>query len=416
MVSSSVSQSFPAKTGSRFATAALLAIVSWVAFAGCSKSECLRDDCLSSAPSDIPIEAGTAGNAGTAGAGNAGNAGAGSAPVSQPCTANSECQTDKGLFCVEGTCRLTCDTHFDCQGFGECTTGTDSDGASGHYCELGKTQQPGQFYTHCPAGPSDCDSAGGFFCISAGSEDLDAYCTTDCTDDSTCAAGYACTPLTRVPCDNTVCKNVTADPKDRTCIPDDQIGPGKPFQCSSRGATRNACRPRKFCSTCETDSDCLAASNQVCAKDQSGMKICTQPCDLKHPSCPWGNAGTCGIWDAERGVATCAHRFGKCVGSGKGCEPCLKDADCGAKGVCNSSSFTGERWCVDLSTACNCGAEAASTGTCTGGGCPKSPSGLQMFCVDSTTTTADDGVCVGANTSAGLLTSSSQQTGCWPQN
>ena len=345
---------------------------------------------------------------------SAGSAGSSAQPSNRSCAANADCAAAPGESCVSGTCRLVCTSHFDCQGFGECTSGTDSDGNTGHYCELGKTQKPGQFYTHCPsATDADCDSASGFFCISAGADDLDAYCSQDCTDDSTCAPGYACTPLTRIPCTDNC--GVKGDPKDRTCIPDDQIGVGKPYQCGKRGATRTACRTRKFCSTCETDADCLAASDQVCAKDQSGIKTCTQLCDLKHPSCPWGNAATCGVWDDSLGgAATCAHRFGACVGTGKSCEPCVKDADCGANGVCNSSSFTGERWCVDLSVTCSCGEEAASTGLCSGGGCPKSPSGLSMLCVDSTPSSGDDGVCYGANTSTGLLSASSQQTGCWP--
>ncbi len=318
---------------------------------------------------------------------------------------------------MSGTCRIACTSHFDCQGFGECTSGTDSDGTAGHFCELGvHTQKPGQFYTHCPsATDADCDAANGFFCVSAGADDLDAYCTQDCTDDSSCAPGYACTPLTRVPCTDTC--GLKGDAKDRTCIAADQIGEGKPYQCGKRGAVRMACRTRKFCSTCETDADCLAGTDQVCAKDKSGLKTCTQLCDPKHPSCPWGNAAQCGVWDDSLGgAATCAHRFGSCLGTGKSCEPCLKDADCGANGACNSSSFTGERWCVDLTVSCGCGQEAAASGLCQGGGCPMSPSGLTMLCVDSTPSSGSDGVCYGANTSTGLFagSTSSQQTGCWP--
>jgi len=345
------------------------------------------------------------------------DAAAGSANASttgRSCSANSECAATPGEFCVSGTCRSSCSSHFDCQGFGECLNGSDSDGHAGHYCDLGLPQKPGQFYTHCPSGTdAECDSAAGFFCVGAGAGDLDAYCTADCQGDDTCAPGFACTPLTRSPCSDAC--GLVGRPKDRQCVPSEQIGAGLPFQCGSHGVTRNVCRPRKFCSSCLSDADCLAAPNQICAADQSGAKICTELCDPLHPSCPWGNAGVCGVWDQALGLATCAHRFGQCVGTGKSCEPCEKDADCGPNNACNSSSFTGERWCVDFSVSCSCNG-MASGGLCTGGGCPLSPGGLDMQCEDDPATTGSStGICVGANTASGLLSSlGSPQTGCWP--
>ena len=393
-----------ARLAPRFALLGVVAGFGASAFAGCTKSECLRDDCQSSDPEDA---------AATAAAGNPGSAGAPSSiPVENKCSSNSECPAGKGQACVEGSCRLACSSHFDCQGLGECVSAADADGRPGHFCALEHAQKPGQFYTHCPSG-SECDTGNDFFCVGAGTDDLDAYCTTDCTDDTTCAPGYACTPLTRPPCSD-IC-SLKGTPKDRQCIPSDQIGAGKPFQCGSRGVVRNACRPRKFCSPCQTDGDCLAVSNQVCAKDESGTKICTQPCDLKHPSCPWGTAGKCGIWDADLNRATCSHRFGRCTGTGKSCEPCLKDADCGAQGACTASNFTGERWCVDFSVDCSCADAADSSGLCTGGGCPKSPGGLSLLCVDATPSTPNSAYCGGANT-MNALTVTSSQTGCWPAN
>jgi len=384
----------------------LLFLCAWLGFAGCSKTECLQADCQTSLPTAA------AGAAGSAGAASSGAAGASAATSSgKPCTTNATCLTSKGEFCVAGKCELSCLSHYDCQGFGVCESGVDADGAALHYCSLGKKQKPGQFYTHCPA-DTDCDAANGFFCVGAGADDLDAYCTSDCQDDSTCPAGLACTPLTRSPCEANC--GLAGDPKDRQCIKTDQIGAGKAWQCGSRGVTRNACRPRKFCSACESDADCLAVPNQICAKDMSGAKTCTQLCDVTHPSCPWGNAARCDVWDQDLGLATCAHKFGQCTGTGKGCEPCLKDADCGARGVCTASSFTGERWCVDFSVNCSCAASADTSGVCTGGGCPKSPGGLDMSCIDTTPKMPNSGVCAGANTSSVLL--SSPQTGCWPAN
>jgi hypothetical protein len=272
---------------------------------------------------------------------------------------------------------------------------------------LTRPQKAGEFYARCPAGDSDCDTANGFLCVGAGTGDLDAYCTVDCQQDGDCADGFSCTPLVRPPC--VADCNLAGDGKNRQCVPHDQIGVGKPYQCGTRGATRNVCRPNEFCSACTTDADCLGAADQLCAKDKSGAKICTQLCDPKHPSCPWGSAATCAVWDTDLGVATCAHRFGKCTGTGKSCEPCLKDADCGSNGVCTSSEFTGERWCVDLSVSCSCASDAG--GTCTGGGCPMTPGGLDMTCIDTSTTGAA-GLCLGANTVSGL--NGDAQTGCWP--
>lgn len=346
-----------------------------------------------------------------AGSGSGGSQG--SIPVSKTCSANTDCASDPGEHCVNGTCQLSCSSHFDCQGLGQCTSGTDSDGNAGHYCDLSKPQKPGQFYTSCPSGTgAECDASNDFFCIGAGAGDLDAYCTTDCSSDDTCAPGFACTPLTRSPCSDDC--GLTGTPKDRMCVPSDQIGPGQPFQCGSHGVTRNVCRPRTFCTTCETDVDCLAAPNQICAADQSGAKICTELCDPTVPSCPWGNAGICGVWDQDLGVATCAHRFGKCVGDGKSCDPCEKDADCGSNGACTESTFTGEHWCVDFDVTCSCDGLTTTDGLCTGGGCPMSPSGLELEC-QLPSATASAGFCAGANTVSGFLASaSSPQTGCWP--
>ena len=383
-----------------FALLGLFGLFGVLAFGGCSNSECLRDDCLTSSP-----EGSVAGGQSSAGT-------SGSLPVNKKCSASSECATSQGQACVSGTCRLACGSHFDCRGFGECVSAVSAEGTAGHFCELGRTQKPGQFYTRCAAG-TECDADNDFFCVGAGVEDLEAYCTTDCTDDSTCAPGYACTPLIRPPCQD-IC-NLPGTPRDRQCVPNDQIGVGKPYQCGGRGVVRNACLPRKFCSPCQSDDDCLAMTNQVCAKDESGAKICTQLCDLQHPSCPWGSAATCGVWDKDLNLATCQHRFGQCAGSGKSCEPCLTDSDCGSQGACVVSSFTGERWCVDARVSCSCGDAADSNGLCTGGGCPLTPGGLSMFCVDATPSSANSGYCGGANTANALSTSSSQ-TGCWPAN
>jgi hypothetical protein len=152
----------------------------------------------------------------------------------------------------------------------------------------------------------------------------------------------------------------------------------------------------------------LGTPNQVCAKDESGEKICTRLCDTGVRSCPWGNAARCSVFDEELGVPTCSHRFGSCHGTGETCEPCRSDGDCPG-GVCTGSQFTGERWCINLSTRCEC-AKADASGTCSDGGCPDSPGGLPVLCI------AEEQVCYAANAATDTPLGSSPQTGCWPSN
>src|SRR5262249_51807015 len=152
---------------------------------------------------------------------------------------------------------------------------------------------------------------------------------------------------------------------------------------------RKVCRQREFCASCETDADCLAQPNQVCAKDQTGEKICTRLCDPGTRSCPWGNAAECAVFDEDLGLPTCAHRFGKCHGDGETCQPCRTSDDC-PNGACTSSQFTGERWCVNFDTTCECKNGVGNTGTCDDGGCPPSPDNLTVQCLvrDPTTSRA----------------------------
>jgi hypothetical protein len=179
---------------------------------------------------------------------------------------------------------------------------------------------------------------------------------------------------------------------------------------------RNLCMRREFCNECETDADCLGKPNQLCSADSGGRKICTEVCDANTNSCPWGNAATCGDWDND-GTFTCSHKFPTgCVGTGKGCEPCLDDADC-PNGLCIQSSFTLERYCVDLGPSCSCtGLPTEQNVYCTGGGCPATPGGLQMHCYGGSQVAAAGSPlyqkCVGANVNSNPL--SSPQTGCWP--
>lgn len=322
------------------------------------------------------------------------------------CAKDAECDQAHGFDCVDGECSYACESHSDCIGIGHCESHT-IDGQHKGYCVRDAAPPvPGELYTACPNG-TECSDPD--LCLGAGVGDLDAYCSIDCQRDADCSPGYYCGSLTRAPC-NDACDGKLRGSSDPACIPDAQIGDDKPYHCSDLGVVRSVCRQREFCSPCERDADCLAIPNQICARDESGEKICTRLCDPDARSCPWGNAAQCGHFDADVGQATCSHRFGSCHGKGEVCEPCRTNDDCPG-GACASSQFTGERWCVNFSTHCAC-ASVGESGTCTGGGCPESPSGLSIQCVGDKSSSLFD-ICYAANSATSTQLGTSPQTGCW---
>ena len=323
-----------------------------------------------------------------------------------PCESDAACDTQHGFACIAGTCLYACDSHFDCSAIGLCQSFD-----RGSFCAPSAEQPPpGQYYTRCENG-TECDAAAGFSCIGAGVGDLDAYCTADCAGDADCPTGFFCESTGVTPCED-VC-NVIGDPNDPACVPASEIGDGQRYRCTPVGPVRDQCVKRRFCAECETDEDCRSTPGLICARDLSGAKICTTPCDLTTGSCPWGNAAVCRVTDDERGIATCSHRFGSCRGEGNPCEPCARDQDCRETGFCYGSSFTGERYCIDFAEAgqCNCTGETIQGGVCQGGGCPLTPGQLEMLCLVRDEETLD-GVCYAANSNDNPLLGS-PQTGCW---
>ncbi len=263
---------------------------------------------------------------------------------------------------------------------------------------------------------SPCDDALGHFCLSAGEGDASAYCTAGCGGDAACADGFACEALrsAAAPCE----AQCGVKAGTTGCIPSADIGEGKAYECGPMGLLRHLCVRAKFCSPCETDADCSRVPGQVCAKDKQGVKVCTAPCDpnpaLK--TCPGGNASECGVFDSDRGFATCSHRAGTCSAKdGAACEPCRDDLDCGAGGLCLARS-SGERFCVDLTFKCDCGGEAVDDyGLCTGN-CPKAPSGLQMKCLPGEPEPGTlVGHCLGVSIEPGpIFEPAKVNVSCWP--
>jgi hypothetical protein len=326
------------------------------------------------------------------------------------CESDAECDTEHGFSCMEGECNYPCRSHADCVGMGHCDSRV-VEGQRQNYCVRdGELPKPGALYTACPNG-SECLDPN--LCLSAGPGDLDAYCTVDCSNDDDCLPGYYCGNIRRGPCED-MC-GFQGQPTNPRCVPTDQIGEGLPYQCGDLGLTRSVCRQRDFCSPCESDADCLAVPNQVCARDAGGEKICTRLCDPSFKSCPWGNAAECDVFDTDLGQPTCSHRYGACRGAGEVCEPCTVDADC-PNGVCYAQQFTGERWCINFGTECACPDGPDSTGTCDDGGCPDSPGGVTVLCVGEPSSDLFN-VCYAGNSSGtGSLLGDSPQTGCWSAN
>jgi hypothetical protein len=310
--------------------------------------------------------------AGTAGRGGSGAAGGGTGTTG-PCKNPSDCAEAHGFTCVQGECRHACRSHYDCAGEGLCQPLA---GETEFYCDLEPDPEAGT-YLLCPNG-TECPE--NYVCLGAGEGDARAYCSKPCPGgDGDCAPGFYCDPL------------------------DDGSGGLVPF-----------CVRRPFCAPCESDADCMAVPGQICARDQSGEKICTTRCDPAVVACSWGNASVCGAWDAELGLATCAHRFGSCRADGNSCEPCTRDSDC-PKGFCHGSTYTGERWCVDQSVTCDCDGLDTVQNVCEdGNGCPMSPGGAVMMCFDDERFAGDPfgHHCFGASTSSGASLAS-PQTGCW---
>ncbi|MEZ4226628.1 MAG: hypothetical protein R3B13_37115 [Polyangiaceae bacterium] len=338
------------------------------------------------------------------------------------CTSSAECDQHGGYKCVDSECRLAgCRTHTDCASVGLCKPGKLDDGTTTTACFKDTVHPAGQYGTRCTEkDDADCDEANGFVCIGAGIGDADAYCTQKaCNADSACPTGYFCSQVRsgRLPCEAT-CPGIDPAPTDPTCIKAADIGAGKEYSCGSINLLRSLCLKREYCNECETDVDCLALPDQVCAKDSKGKKRCTTVCDPNVPSsCPWGTASLCSVTDTSLNVPTCSHRFGTCEATGKGCEPCIDDSDC-PTGLCISSDFTQERYCLDLAVTCDCTGVALDQQKtyCLGGGCPKTPGGLNMRCFGGSAvpdTSLLKNKCFGAQIVQQF--GGSPQTACWPK-
>lgn len=302
------------------------------------------------------------------------------------CTA--KCDPAKCLennTCVANTCELTCDSHRDCFGDGsqDCAPAIEDDtnaaittcqfngkGAGvGLACPFGpECADPGVWNAYaCPDG-TKCDPAApncasgacqALTCTGQGEGDADAYCTSvDCTADSDCPGGFYC-ELVRV-CD-------PADPREPCLDPSAFADNGAGTLPGPAGGVRNMCIKRAVCAPCETDLDCSQVDGQICA-DQGGTKVCAARC-AKESDCAPG-------YGCDAAAGACLHKFGSCAGTGKFCEPCQNDLDCGPA--------DGSVYCFAADNGAGC-FDASFPDTCTtDADCPLSPSGKHGTCLDST--------------------------------
>lgn len=331
-----------------------------------------------------------------------------------------------GNTCVNNQCVLQCTSHNDCYtGTQNCVAakedGTSADimicksnglAAIGASCPFGDcsgvTSCPdGKFcdYTQCNGQPCAKDAAAcgddasctigvcpdksactvsacpadqckPLKCLTAGDADADAYCTLpDCMGDQDCPGGFFCGTVrdphavcnAMPPKGNNNACGKTAEP----CIDPANKPPGTTYFEGSVCLLRKMCLKRIDCTPCANALDCSLVLGQSCVgtgPSQSDMR-CEQGCKIDKDCGPSYHCVS----------NACVPRFtGGCAGTGKFCEPCQTDEDCGMKGStreCITLDLSGERACLDAAfpDACDPLMNDAD--------CPKSPSGRNGHCL-----------------------------------
>ena len=283
-----------------------------------------------------------------------------------------------GLECPFGD---ECDSLFSCKTTGEkcdpnqcggaadtCKLDTEACYARAN-CNIGKCPDESAC-TVFSCSPQECTAE--LRCISKGEGDADAYCTrNDCEDDAGCPGGFYC-GVARDPhelCDsspekgnNGFCGQV---PTGTACIDASTFGQGNTLFEGQLCLLRKTCLLRTDCAPCSTDMDCLGIANRCVTMPGEAQKRCARQC-ITSKECP-GDAYACTAIDSadpSKG-RVCKHKFGACTGTGKFCEPCQNDTECGT-GACYG--FDGEqRGCF---SACETNAD-----------CPTTPGGAPGVCL-----------------------------------
>lgn len=238
-------------------------------------------------------------------------------------------------------------------------------------CNIGKCPdgKPCMFFS-CAL--QDCTAE--LVCASNGVGDTEAYCTkNDCNDDADCPGGFYC-GLTHDPhelCNssptkgnNDFCGRV---PANTPCIDPGSLGQGNTMVEGQLCILRKACIRRKDCDPCTTDLDCADVANHCVTMPKESQKRCAREC-LTSSDC--GDEYACVALDPNdmNSTLVCKHKFGACIGSGKFCDPCRNDADCGP--------VTGTSACYEYDG----GQRGCSTPCETNADCPLSPSNIAGVC------------------------------------
>jgi hypothetical protein len=280
-------------------------------------------------------------------------------PVGTPCPNKTECATVTACLLSGRSCDYT-----QCAG-APCTKddvacGTDT------ACRIGTCPDK----TACVVPACSAAECLPLTCQTNGVGDALAYCTKlDCSDDTQCPGGYACSPI-RDP--HTICglmppkgNNTTCGKTTEPCIDPSTFGKdGNSYFEGSVCLLRKECQRRDLCAACTTDIDCTI-QGQHCVPSGAGnhcLRTCTKTTDCQDgTSCVSGS---------------CQPLYGSCEGKGEFCSPCINDEDCGTKGssvAClDVNNFVGEKGCFDTSFSTACMVDAD---------CPLSPGGRHGHCL-----------------------------------
>ncbi|HEX8789436.1 MAG TPA: hypothetical protein VF765_00690 [Polyangiaceae bacterium] len=321
---------------------------------------------------------GTSPGGGDAGADRVVEAGPGPGCQNSDCAAGNVCIDDgsgKGA-----TCHLACTSQTQCPFGYYCN---DADPVS--WCVAATvtlTQGMGQWGTSCNPGDGEsnnpaCDNKSGFKCYALSPMDTNAFCTfIGCRGDTDCPGGWWCARVDSAP-------NSGTDNR-------------------SFGMTRNVCMPRTYCSPCETDHDCNAATStpgtagaatQHCVKDAHGTGLCTTGCSAD---------SNCNL------DATC-KQFKQCED-----KTCTKDADCGtyATGMGKAACVAGacRVTCESNADCAKAGGSATGSEVCDAASKTCRPSS----CAGGT----DGGTCIetcSANADCGFARTCTSLSACLPR-
>jgi hypothetical protein len=272
--------------------------------------------------------------------------------------------TDAKSFCTQ----FACQSDGECPGGWWCSTQNVGPNVTSAAPTYGKTRTICLPRTYCAPCKKDLDCyapAGSppAHCVPDASGA--SFCTTACTDDSTCAFDATCRAAWKV------CTPAPA--KGSSCQTDDECPPaGGVYQHCVGGA----CSPE-----CSSAGDC--AQGQTCAR-----------------------------------MTACIPRAGVCVGDGTFCSPCRSDDDCIPKaamgapqppGYCLATPYSTERFCSAKSTVDGCDAQATDPP-----GCPP-PQGSDNWKAVACIQSPPD-QCVGVVSFGSATGSPVGLPGCWTVN